>query len=122
MGVKDSQLIGFPDGPTGFAAIKAGRIDGYATTAMVGETQLRQMKDPGLERAQPFEQPIVDGKIRYGVASFAVRTEDTDLLAEINKHLLTLRESPEYLAILQKYGMSVADLPKGESTAKLCAG
>lgn len=122
MGVKDSQLIGFPDGPTGFAAIKAGRIDGYATTAMVGETQLREMKDPGLERAQPFEQPIVDGKIRYGVASFAVRTEDTDLLAEINKHLLTLRESPEYLAILQKYGMSVADLPKGESTAKLCAG
>jgi polar amino acid transport system substrate-binding protein len=122
MGVKDSQLIGFPDGPTGFAAIKAGRIDGYATTAMVGETQLREMKDPGLERAQPFEQPIVDGKIRYGVASFAVRTEDTDLLAEINKHLLTLRESAEYLAILQKYGMSTADLPKGESTAKLCAG
>jgi polar amino acid transport system substrate-binding protein len=122
MGVKESQLIGFPDGPTGFAAVKAGRIDGYATTAMVGETQLREMKDPGLERAQPFEQPIVDGKIRYGVASFAVRTEDTDLLAEINKHLLALRETPEYLAILQKHGMSAADLPKGESTSKLCAG
>src|SRR5262245_19318361 len=40
MGVKDEQLIGFPDGPSGFAAVKAGRIDGYATTAMVGETQL----------------------------------------------------------------------------------
>jgi polar amino acid transport system substrate-binding protein len=122
MGVKDQQLIGFPDGPTGFAAVKAGRIDGYATTAMVGETQLRELKDPGLERAAPFEQPMVDGKIRYGVASFAVRLEDTDLLAEINKHLRDFRTTPEYLAILQKHGMTAADLPKGETTANLCAG
>ena len=34
MGVKDDQLIDFPGSPTGFAAVKEGRVDGYATLAM----------------------------------------------------------------------------------------
>lgn len=123
MGVKDDQLVGFTDGPTGFAAVKAGRIDGYATTAMVGETQLREMNDSGLARADPFEQPVEDGKIRYGIASFAVRQEDKDLLDEINKHLLAFRSTPEYLAILEKYRLTEADLPpEGVTTGKVCAG
>lgn len=123
MGVKEDQLIGFPDGPSGFAAVKAGRIDGYATTAMVGETQLRELNDPALERASPFEQPVEGGKVRYGIASFAVRQEDKDLLAEINKHLLEFRGGPEYLAILEKYGLTKADLPAADmTTAKVCAG
>jgi len=123
MGVKDDQLLGFPDGPSGFAAVKAGRIDGYATTAMVGETQLREMKDPSLERADPFEQAVENGKKRFGIASFAVRQEDKELLAEINKHLTAFRGTPDYLAILEKYGLTKADLPPdGLTTAQACAG
>ena len=123
MGVKDDQLIDFPGSPTGFAAVKAGRIDGYATVAMNVEMQLREMKDPGLERADPFEQPVADGKIRYGITSFAVRLEDKDLRDEINQHLLAFRGTPEYLAILENYGLTEADLPpEGMTTAKICAG
>jgi polar amino acid transport system substrate-binding protein len=123
MGVKDDQLIDFPGSPTGFAALKEGRIDGYATVAMNVEMQLRELNDPGLERADPFEQPVESGKIRYGITSFAVRLEDKDLLDEINKHLLAFRGTPEYLAILEKYGLTEADLPpEGMTTAKMCAG
>lgn len=87
------------------------------------ETQLRDLKDPALERAAPFEQPVENGKIRYGITSFAVRLEDKDLLDEINKHLLALHGTPEYLAILEKYGLTAADLPPvGMTTAKICAG
>jgi polar amino acid transport system substrate-binding protein len=87
------------------------------------EMQLREMKDPGVERADPFEQPVADGKIRYGVTSFAVRLEDKDLLDEINGHLLAFRGTPEYLAILEKYGLTKADLPpEGMTTADICAG
>ena len=113
----------FPGSPSGLAAVKAGRIDGYATVAMNVEMQLREMKDPGLERADPFEQPVESGKIRYGITSFAVRLDDKDLLDEINKHLLAFRGTPEYLAILEKYGLTEADLPpEGITTAKVCAG
>lgn len=123
MGVNPDQMIGFPDGPSGFEAVKAGRIDGYATTSMVGQTQLNTLQDPALARAEPFEQPEVDGKIKYGIASFAVRKADTDLLAELNKHLLEMRGKPEYMEILGKYGMTDADLPNPEmTTAKICGG
>lgn len=123
MGVSPDQMIGFPDGPSGFEAVKAGRIDGYATTSMVGQTQLNTLQDPALERAEPFEQAVVDGVIKYGIASFAVRKADEDLLAELNKHLLEMRGKPEYMEILGKYGMTEADLPDPElTTAKICEG
>ena len=58
------------------------------------EMALREMKDPGLERADPFEQPVVDGKVRYGITSFAVRLEDQDLLDALNQRLLAFRGHP----------------------------
>jgi len=122
MGVKETQLSGFPDGPTGFAAVKAERIDGYATSALIGETQLRALKDPSLERATPFSQPEKDGKILYGIASFAVRQQDKDLFDALNSKLIAFRGSPDYVAILEKYGMTAADLPpKNMTTAAICA-
>ncbi|MBV8913726.1 MAG: ectoine/hydroxyectoine ABC transporter substrate-binding protein EhuB [Acetobacteraceae bacterium] len=122
MGVADDQLIGFPDGPTGFAAVKAGRIDGYATTAIVGEEQLRAARDPALERAAPFEQPVVDGKVQVGVTSFALRPEDKDLLAELNRHLAALKATPAYLEILERNGLPRVELPGDWTTARACAG
>lgn len=123
MGVTDEQLIDFPDSAAGFAAVKDGRIDGYILPALQATMELRDTPDPALERADPFEQPVADGKIRYGITSFAVRLEDKDLLDEINQHLLAFRGTPEYLAMLEKYGLTAADLPpEGMTTAKICAG
>lgn len=123
MGVSEGQLIDFPDTAAGFAAVKEGRIDGYATVGMNIEMALREMKDPGLERADPFEQPVVDGKVRYGITSFAVRLEDQDLLDALNQRLLAFRGTPEYLTILEKYGLTAAELPPADMpTAKICAG
>ena len=123
MGVSEGQLIDFPDTAAGFAAVKEGRIDGYATVGMNIEMALREMKQPGLERADPFEQPVVEGKVRYGITSFAVRIEDQDLLDAINQRLLAFRGTPEYQAILEKYGLTAAELPPAAmTTAEVCAG
>lgn len=123
MGVRDEQLVAVPDDPSGYAAIKAGRVDGFANPATILESELRSLADAGLERASPFQQPVVDGKPRYGFASFAVRLEDQDLLAEINRHLAELRAAPEFAAILNKYGFTKDDMvPDGVTTAKICAG
>ena len=122
MGVKKDQMIGFADGPTAFAAVKTGRVHGYATSALIGRAQLRELNDPELDEAKPFAQPVIKGKVAYGVCSFAVRKEDIDLLNEINKHLLEFRGTPEYIAILEKFNLSKDDLPTTETTAKVCAG
>ena len=78
---------------------------------------------PGLERADPFEQPVVDGKVRYGITSprGAPRGPGSPRCAQpapagVSRH-------PEYLAILEKYGLTAAELPPADMpTAKICAG
>lgn len=123
MGVKEEQLVPVPDDPSGYAAVRAGRVDGFANPATILEAELRALGDDGLERASPFEQPVVDGKPRYGFASFAVRIEDQDLLAEINKHLAELRASPDFAAIMDRYGFTKDDMIGLDvTTAKICGG
>lgn len=123
MGVKEEQLVPVPDDPSGYAAVQAGRVDGFANPATIIEAELRALGDDGLERASPFEQPVVDGKPRYGFASFAVRIEDQDLLAEINKHLAELRASPDFAAIMDRYGFTKDDMIGLDvTTAKICGG
>lgn len=123
MGVKESQLIAVNDDAGGYAAVQAGRVDGFANPATILEGQLKALGDSSLERASPFEQPTENGKPRYGFASFAVRLEDQDLLAEINKHLAELRARPEFTSIMEKYGFTKDDMiPPDVTTAKICAG
>lgn len=123
MGVKESQLIAVNDDAGGYAAVQAGRVDGFANPATILEGQLKALGDSALERASPFEQPTENGKPRYGFASFAVRLEDQDLLAEINKHLAELRARPEFTSIMEKYGFTKDDMiPPDVTTARICAG
>lgn len=123
MGVKEEQFVAVPDDPSGYAAVQAGRADGFANPATILEGQLKSLAGSGLERASPFAQPSENGKPRYGFASFAVRLEDQDLLAEINKHLAELRTQPEFRAIMEKYGFTKDDMiPPDVTTAKICAG
>jgi len=124
MGVKPEQLVPVPDDRSGYAAVQAGRADGFANPASILETELRALGDEsGLERASPFEQPVENGKPRYGFASFAVRLEDQDLLHEINRHLAAFRETPAFTAIMSKYSFTKDDMiPDGITTAKICAG
>lgn len=122
LGVKDEQIVTIPDELSGYAAVKAGRADAFVNVAIVLETQLRNLKDDSVERAHPFEQPVVDGKPRYGVGSFAVRLDDQDLLAEINKRLVAFRDTPEYAALMDKYALTKDDMVQpGMTTEKACA-
>jgi polar amino acid transport system substrate-binding protein len=122
LGVKDEQIVIVPDDTSGYTAVKTGRADAYVNVAIILETQLRNLNDQSLERAAPFEQPVVDGKARYGIASFAVRHEDAALLAEINKRLVAFRDTPEYAELMDKYALTKDDAVKpGMTTEKACA-
>jgi polar amino acid transport system substrate-binding protein len=122
LGVKDEQIVIIPDDTSGYTAVKTGRADAYVNVAIILETQLRNLNDQSLERATPFEQPVVDGKPRYGVASFAVRREDANLLAELNKRLVAFRDTPEYAQLMDKYALTTDDAVKpGMTTEKACA-
>jgi polar amino acid transport system substrate-binding protein len=121
-GMPKEQAVALPDGPSLIAAVKAGRIDAFLYPTLSTQELLKAANDPGVERADPFTQPVIDGKPALGVGSFAVRLEDKDFLEAFNTHLLALIQSPDFLPLVEPFGFSKADVPQGITTAGLCAG
>ena len=119
-GVPDSQIVMFPDFISAVSALKAGRVDGALQTAITAENTVKTSHDPTIERALPFEQPIINGKPTINYAGFAFRPEDKDLVAAFNAELAKVLGSPEHLKILAEYSISPNEIPKGVTTAALC--
>jgi polar amino acid transport system substrate-binding protein len=119
-GVAKSQIVEFPHWSESVAAVKAGRIHGAIQTAVTAQRTLADAKDPGIERALPFEPPVVNGKPLINYAGFAIRLESKDLLANFNKAYLAIKGTPEHEAILKKYGLSKNEIPQNITTAKIC--
>jgi polar amino acid transport system substrate-binding protein len=122
VGMPKEQAIPLPDGPSLIAAVKAGRIDAFLYPTLSTQELLKAAKDPGVERAAPFEQPVVNGKPALGIGSFAFRPEDKDFVEAFNKVLVGIVASPDYVKMIEPFGFSAPDVPKGLSTAELCKG
>ncbi len=119
-GIKESQLSAFPDAPALIAAVKSGRIDAALFPALSAQTLLDRAQDPAVERAIPFETPLVDGRKRLSYGSFAV-TGNEDFLKVFNEHLTRIVQSPRYAEMVRPFGFTPEDLPTGEvTTASLC--
>jgi polar amino acid transport system substrate-binding protein len=119
-GVAESQLMMFPDFYSAIAALKAGRVDGALQTAISAATTVKNSNDKTIERALPFEQAIVNGKPTMNYAGFAFRLGDKDLVDAFNAELARFKGSPEHVKMLEKYGISPNEIPKGVTTAELC--
>lgn len=121
-GMPKEQAIPLPDGPSLIAGVKAGRVDAFLYPTLSTQELLKAAKDPGVERADPFTQPVVNGKQALGIGSFAFRPEDKDFVEEFNKVLVPIVASPEYVKMIEPFGFSPPDVPKGLTTAELCKG
>lgn len=119
-GVPDSQMTMLPDFVSAIAALKAGRVDGALQTAITAETTVKTSNDPSIERALPFEQPVINGKTTINYAGYAFRPEDKDLVSAVNAELAKVLGSSEHIKILEKYSISKNEIPKDVTTASLC--
>jgi polar amino acid transport system substrate-binding protein len=117
-GVPDGQITMFPDFVSAVVALKAGRVDGALQTAITAQTTVNA--DSTLARASPFQQAIINGKPAVNYAAFAFRPEDRDLVQAFNAELGKVLGSPEYLAMVAKYGLTANEVPKGVTTDQLC--
>ena len=117
-GVPESQLVMFPDFVSAISALKAGRVHGALQTAISAAATVKS--DPGLARALPFEQAVINGKTTVNYAGYAFRPEDNDLVAAFDAELAKTLGGPEHVEILAKYSISVNEIPKGVTTKELC--
>jgi len=121
LGVKKEQMVTLPDQPAFIAALKADRVDAVLYPALSVQMIVDTAKDPAVERATPFEQPIIDGKPALGIGGYAFRPEDQAFVDEFNKHLLEIVKSPGYVDMIAPFGFTASEVPQGITTAELCA-
>ena len=122
-GVKQSQVVTFPDGPTALAGLQAGRIDGFTLSTISLQSLLDRANDPNLEAATPWTDPTVNGKSVKGYGGFTFRKEDTDLVDAFNAQLAAIVKDGTWAATVKPFSLTPAFLPEATVTsASLCAG
>jgi len=119
-GVPDEQVVVFPDAPSALEGVIAGRIDAYAATSLTVNNLLARANSPRVERAQPFSDPVIDGKPARGYGAFGFRKSDGKLIAAFNGALARFIGTPAHLELVKPFGFTQAELPGGATAAELC--
>jgi polar amino acid transport system substrate-binding protein len=120
LGISDTRIAAFPDGPSAIAAVSAGRADVF-TISNLPARRLLQTAGPaaGLELVRDMPDPIIDGRPGRGYDGFAFRQEDADLTAAFNKALADVMSTPAFLAAMEPFGFTQDNLPDAK-TSDLC--
>jgi len=120
VGIPESRIITVPDTPTGLSAVKAGRADALALTTISIQNLVNSVTYSSIERARPFDDPVINGKTIRGYGAFGFRKEDNDFLEEFNKHLKEFIGTKEHLETVKPFGFT--ELPGKITTVDLCKG
>lgn len=116
LGVPEDRIVVFPDYPSAIEGLKTDRVDAVAATVLTVEDLLRKAENENIERAEPFTDPVIDGKTVKGYGAFGFRKGDEPLREEFNKHLADFIGTPEHLELVRPFGFSEETLP-GDVTA-----
>ncbi|NBE53814.1 ectoine/hydroxyectoine ABC transporter substrate-binding protein EhuB [Streptomyces boluensis] len=102
-GVKDIGTL--PDQLAGLLAVKQGRIDVFAGTAVTVRNAVKQAGGGAVE-ATAEVTPLVDGKPVIDVGGFCFRSPETTLRDAFNRELHKLKRSGELLEIMRPFGFT----------------
>jgi polar amino acid transport system substrate-binding protein len=120
-GVPRSRIVLFPDPPSALEGVAAERVDAYAATALTVNDLLSRARDASLERAQPFADPVIDGRVVRGYGGFGFRKSDAALIHAFDQALAKLVGTPRHLALVRPFGLTERELPGAVRAGALCA-
>lgn len=123
-GIPDARVVVFPDAPSALEGVAAGRVDAYAGTSLTINDLLKRAASASarVQRAEPFTDPVIEGKSVRGYGAFGFRKEDADLVAAFNDGLSPLIGSERHLDLMRAFGFSAAELPGQVTAETLCRG
>ncbi|MGH9162574.1 MAG: ectoine/hydroxyectoine ABC transporter substrate-binding protein EhuB, partial [Vicinamibacteraceae bacterium] len=119
VGIPDDRIMTFPDAPSAMAGVRASRVSAFAATELTVESLLNKDRE-GLERADPFEDPVIDGQRVRGYGAFGFRKDDAMLVAEFNRQLSALIGTAEHLTLVEPFGFGKPQLPGKVTAGELC--
>ena len=117
VGIPEGRIVIFPDYPSALEGLRTGRIDAVAATDLTAEDLLRKADDPAIERAEPFTNPVIDGRSVVGYGAFGFRKGDDLFREAFNEELAKFLGTEEHLELVRPFGFSEATLP-GSVTAE----
>jgi polar amino acid transport system substrate-binding protein len=120
MGIPEARVVVFPDAPSAVAGLLAGRIDAFAATSLTAGDLLAKATGAALERAEPFRNPVFEGRPARGHGAFASRKSNPALREAVDGELKAFLGSPEHRALVRPFGFTERELPGERSTAELC--
>jgi polar amino acid transport system substrate-binding protein len=121
MGIPDGQIVILGANVDAVSALISGRIDAYAATRL-SAARLAD-KSAQVTLAQPFSDPVIDGRPARSYGGFTFRKDDAALLAAFNRQLKAVQQTPFYATTLKHYGLPEKAIAaaKAKTTAELCA-
>lgn len=114
-GVDDGQLAQLPDQSSLLSAVRSGRADAAALSALSIEEMAEQSD---VDATAPFGE--VGGQSVMGHGGFAFRPDDEDLFQAFNAQLVDFVGSPDHIDLVTPFGFGDGYLPN-LSTEELCA-
>ncbi|SRR5579875_2627411 len=121
-GVKQEQIVLFPEEALGVEALKEGRIDAFLNGDLSLVLDVKEYGGAGqLELAKPFTGPMEHGKEIIAYGGWAMRHDDVSLLNAFNQQLEMMVKSGELQKLQGPFGYTPDMLPPPGVTAKdLC--
>ena len=121
MDIPVDRVVVFPDVVSALSGVQAGRADAYAATAMTVNDLMNKTAAGDLAKAEPFTDPVIDGKSVRGYGAFAFRKDDQAFVDAFNAELAKYIGSEEHAKAVQPFGFTKEELPGDMTAAKLCA-
>ncbi|WP_205749351.1 ectoine/hydroxyectoine ABC transporter substrate-binding protein EhuB [Desulfopila sp. IMCC35008] len=118
IGVPESRILEVPDSSSGLDAVRGGHADALALTSLSIQRIIDSSNDSTVERAQPFKDPLINGKVVRGYGAFGFRKEDRKLLYEFNNHLKKFIGTKEHHDLVKPFGFT--EFPNNITAADLC--
>lgn len=122
LGVPEGRIVLFPDYPSALAGLSTGRVEAVAATYLTAQDLLAKAEDENLELADPFTDPVIDGRSVRGYGAFGFRKSDVELLEAFNRELAGFIGTREHLELVAPFGFSEETLPGEVTAAELSEG
>jgi len=121
LGLPETQITMIQSNADAISAVASGRADGYAATGLT-VSNLASKSDK-VEVAEPFYDPVIDGKPVRSWGSFTFNKDSDDFRLAFSKELIEFKKTKEWKEILKKYGFTEADIKNSflKTTKELCS-
>lgn len=113
-GLSAAHVLIVPDPPTGLAAVRSGRADALALSLVSLQAMRRQAKDSLALAIVPIAAPGTPTDLMgTGYPALAVRLEDTELAALLDRQLGLWLGTDDHLRTIAPFGLDRRFLPAG---------